>query len=892
MPEQGRPDPDALIASLAQDEDPRGRLKIFLGAAPGVGKTWEMLNQARRRAGEGLNVLAGIIETHGRAETQAQLADLPLLPRRQVAYRGQTLEEFDLDAALAARPGLLLVDELAHTNAPGSRHAKRWEDVAELLSAGIPVWATLNVQHLESLNDDVARITGIRPTETLPDRVLEMADEIELVDVSPAALRARLREGKIYQSDTAQRALEGFFKEGNLSALREIALRRTAAHVDEDVQHWMRRSGVAGPWPAAERIVALIGPDAAAEAVVRQAKRLADALHAPWIALHIERTGGEGGALVRAPITLAAQLGAELDLRASSDSDLAGSLLDAARSLNATHLVTGRAPSPRWRRLAGRTLSNQLLRRGGDFVLHVVPAPGTKVPARRARRNVQYGWLAWVAAVALPVGISALGNALRTLLPVEAANMVYLAAVTVVAALWGTRPALLAAVLGLLLWDFFFVPPVYTVTIDQPGDLITAAVFAAVAVLTGSLAGRVRAEVHAAGARIEGLRRITAFSRKLGEPATEPELLAEVARQAAGVAGRAVVLADADGDPKGDDLAIAASEPPGESLDEGSWAAARWAATRAEPAGRGTGTLPAAQWRFLPLRTVRGRLGVLGVCPASELTDPLLQALEALADQAAVALERVRLAGQAARAEAMEETQALRTALLASLSHDLRTPLTGIQGAAGTLRGSWDALKPETRADLLASIEDDVGRMTRFLANIADLTRLEGGQVKPRLAAVAVAEVVEAAIGRMAEVLSIATDVRRDLFVQADAALLEQALFNVLDNARKYSPLGSFIRVHAAPAGDQVAIAVADEGVGIPADDLAHVFDSFFRASRTDRTAPGTGLGLAIARGLVEAMGGTVAARSPNPTTPVGGLPGTIITLSLPRAAAPPEGAG
>jgi two-component system sensor histidine kinase KdpD len=887
MPEQGRPDPDALIASLAQDEDPRGRLKIFLGAAPGVGKTWEMLNQARRRAGEGLNVLAGIIETHGRAETQAQLADLKLLPRRQVPYRGQMLEEFDLDGALAARPGLLLVDELAHTNAPGSRHAKRWEDVAELLAAGIPVWATLNVQHLESLNDDVARITGIRPTETLPDRVLEMADEIELVDVSPAALRARLKEGKIYQSETAQRALDGFFKEGNLSALREIALRRTAAHVDEDVQHWMRRSGVAGPWPAAERIVALIGPDAAAEAVVRQAKRLADALHAPWIALHIERTGGQGGALVRAPLNLASQLGAELDLRASSSGDLVGALLDAARGVNATHIVTGRAPAPRWRRLFGRTLSNQLLRRGGDFVLHVVPAPGTPVPRRRLRQTGQYGWLAWVAAVVLPCGISAVGDALRAVLPTEASNMVYLAAVTVVAALWGTKPALLAAGLGLLLWDFFFVPPIYTVTIDRPGDLITAVVFAAVAVLTGSLAGRVRAEVQAAGARIEGLRRIGAFSRKLGEPATEPELLAEVARQAAGVATRAVVLEDVD-----DNLSIAASEPPGESLDEGSWAAARWAATRGEPAGRGTGTLPGAQWRFLPLRTVRGRLGVLGVCPGAELTDPLLQALEALADQAAVALERVRLAGQAARAEAMEETQALRTALLASLSHDLRTPLTGIQGSAGTLRTSWDALKPETRTDLLASIEDDVGRMTRFLANIADLTRLESGQVKPRLASVAVEEVVEAAIGRMPDVLSIATDVPRELFVRADAALLEQALFNVLDNARKYSPLGSFIRVHASPAGDQVAIAVSDEGVGIPADDLGHVFDSFFRASRTDRTAPGTGLGLAIARGLVEAMGGTVAARSPNPTTPVGGLPGTIITLSMPRVAevaVPPE---
>ena len=796
MNQDGRPDPDALLASLHGEQgSTRGRLKIFLGSAPGVGKTWEMLNQARRRQRDGTDVLAGVIETHGRAETESQVEGLTLLPPAKVPYRGLVLDEFDLEAALARRPELLLVDELAHTNAPGSRHAKRWEDVATLLEAGIPVWATLNIQHLESLNDDVARIIGIRPTETLPDRVLEMADEIELIDVPPADLRQRLRDGKIYRPENAARALDGFFKEGNLAALREIALRRAAAHVDEDVQHWMRRSGIAGPWPTAERVVALIGADSAAEAVVRQAKRLATALHAPWVALHIERPGTVDGSAVRAPISLASQLGAELDLRASGGADLVGAVLAAARERNATHLVIGRSPAPRWRRVLGRTLSTQLLRRGPDFVLHVVPAPSGVAPRVRAALPANDGWWPWVGTVLLVGAVTGVGMAgvWAAVLPKEAADMAYLAAIVVAATVWSTRPAILAAVAGLVCWDFFFVDPVYTLTIGNPRDLVTGAVFSAIALLTGSLAGRVRTEVTAAAARIEGLRRIGAFSRKLGEPATEEELLAEVSRQAAGLAPVGAVLVG-----EGEDLGSATVEPRGERLDERALAAAQWAWSRGEASGRGTSTLPGAAWRFLPLQTLRGRLGVLGIRPGAALSEPMLQAAEALADQASLALERVRLAGTAARAAAMEETQLLRTALLASLGHDLRTPLTGIQGAAGTLRGAWDVIDEATRADLLASIEEDVGRMTRFLVNITDLTRLEGGDLRPNLRQVALREVVEAAVGRMANALFVAVNVPDGLTVLADAGLLEQALTNVLDNARKYAPDGTFVRVQAA----------------------------------------------------------------------------------------------
>jgi two-component system sensor histidine kinase KdpD len=883
--EDDRPNPDVLLAALASEQSARGRLKIFLGAAPGVGKTFEMLAQARRRREAGEDVLAGVIETHGRAETEAQIGDLPLLPRKTIAYRGQVLEEFDLDTALATKPGLLLVDELAHTNAPGSRHAKRWEDVAELLDTGINVWATLNVQHLESLNDDIARITGIRPSETLPDRVLEMADEIEMVDTPPGELRARLQEGKIYRGDTARRALNGFFREGNLAALREIALRRAAARVDTDVRDWMRRSGISGPWPVAERVLALVGADDSADAVVRAAKRLSEALHAPWVAWHGEQTGAsaEAQSLVRAAMSLAAQLGAEIDMALPRGEDLPERVLAAAALHNATHLVIGRAPAPLWRRALGRTLGAALLRQAPEFTILAVPVPGQQprprvvlaVQAARAR------WLPWAASPALIAALTAIGVWGRDRLPVEAADMVYLGASVMIAAIWGTGPGIFAALFSVLLWDYFFIPPIYTVTINSPRDLITALVFTAVALVTGSLAGRVRAEAETAAARVDGLRRIGAFSRKLGEPATEPELLLEIAHQAAELAGDAVVLSPFEAEAEGD-LLLRAAFPGDAELDEGAMAAARWAWERGEPAGRGTSTLPSVPWHFLPMGTIRARLGVIGVRAETLLDAPRVQALETLVDQSAVALERVRLAASAARATAMEETQGLRSALLASLGHDLRTPLAGIEGAASTLRTAWGKLSDESRADLLASIEQDVGRMARFLAKITDLTRLEGGQIKPQNEMVKLADVVGAALQRLPELWHVAVRVPDDLLVQADPDLLEQAIFNVLENAVKYSSAGSLVRVQAEADRGEAILAITDEGVGIPAEDLPHVFDSFFRVSRGDRTVPGTGLGLAIARGLIEAMGGRIAAQSPSPLSAVAGPPGTVMTLYMP----------
>ena len=868
-----RPDPDALIEAAAREG--RGRLKVFLGAAPGVGKTWEMLTAARQQHAEGVDVVIGVVETHGRAQTEQQIGDLPVLPRHPVSYRGRVLEEFDLDGALKRRPALLLVDELAHTNAPGSRHHKRWEDVQEILDAGIDIWATLNVQHLESLNESVAKITGVRVRETLPDRVLDLANEIELIDLPPAELRTRLTQGRIYRPDVARRAMEGFFREGNLAALRELALRRAAQRVDADVTGYMRSRAIEGPWPAGERVLALIGSDPTADAVVRHAKGLADALHAPLIALTVERPGVASD--VRAPMTIASQLGAEIEI--AHGDDVVAAVLETARKRNVTQIVMGRANPPVWRRMFGRSLSQSLLRKAPEFALHIVPFPGHPAPPRQWLKFPE-PWFAWVGGVAL-VGVAlGLGEILVRWVSQEALGMVFLAAVVAASTTWGLRVALATAVLSFVAWNFFFIPPLYQLTIDEPRDFVAILLFLGVGGACGALASRLRNQAQATRSRVEGLRRIGAFSRSLGEPTTEPEMLDEIARQASGIAGAAVVMTAL-----GEDLNIRASAPPIDTVDDAAWAAARWAYGKQEPAGKGTSTLPASAWRFLPMRTVRGPIGLLGVRPDGDVDQPLLQALAALADQAAVAMERVRLANDAARSAAHQETQKLRTALLSSLSHDLRTPLAGIRGSASTLREAWADLDEATRDDLLRSIDDDVGRMARFLANILDMTRLETGEITPRIVAVTLPEVVEAAITRVPGTAHVGVDLPPDLpRAIADPALLEQVLVNLLDNAVKYSPSGGIISVTGRLMGDRVALSVVDEGIGIAPDDLPYVFDSFYRARRQDRVGPGTGLGLAIARGLMEAMGGTIEAQSPRPDAPADGAPGTMITLTLPVA--------
>ncbi|RVT92242.1 sensor histidine kinase KdpD [Rhodovarius crocodyli] len=854
--EPPRPDPDALLALAAREH--RGRLKVFLGAAPGVGKTFEMLAEARRRAAGGDDVLIGIVETHGRAETIAQIADLPILPRAALHHRGQVLEEFDLDAALARRPAILLLDELAHSNAPGSRHPKRWQDVEELREAGIEVWTTMNVQHLESLGDAVARITGVRVAETVPDAVLAGADAVELIDIPPAELLDRLKQGRIYRPEQAQRALRSFFREGNLAALREMALRRVADRVDADITGWMRANAVSGPWPSGDRVLALVGADPSAESVVRHARRIADALRAPLLALHVE-----GAEPPEAALRLAESLGAEVETVAAHD--VPGAILAHARARNATHLVMGRGRPALWRRLTGRTLSAQMARRAEDFTLHLVPRP-TALPRPRRAGPQAPPWLSW-ASVPLLVALATLvGVATDGAVPEGALGMVYLVPIVAAAVLFGPWHGLLAAGLAFICWNFLFLPPRYTLVIAGPQDVVGAVVFALVALLLAGTTGRLGQSMRITRARARGLRRLLEFSRRLGGPGGLPELLPAVAQEAArAMEGPAVVILPLPplGPEEAPEPVIRAANPVDAQPDEGAMAAARWALRHGKPTGRGTDTLPDVAWRFLPMRTAHGVVGLVGIQPRAP-DGERDRTLAGLLDQAAVAIERAQLMEEQARGTARAETEQLRSALLTSLGHDLRTPLTAIRGAIETLRAS-PALSEATRDDLLLAAEEETTRLGRYIANILDMVRIENGQVVPKREPTDIADAIEAAAGRLQRTTGrpITREVAALPLVPLDPSLLDQVLGNLLDNALKFSGPDGAVRARAWRDGHDIAIAVEDEGPGIPAEDLPRIFDPFHRASRTDHIAAGTGLGLAICRGLVAAMGGRITAESP-----------------------------
>lgn len=890
--EPDRPDPDALAEIAAREG--RGRLKVFLGAAPGVGKTVEMLTEARRLQEAGNDVLIGLAETHGRAETEVAIGNLPRLPLRAIAYRGQVLHEFDLDAALARRPAILLLDELAHTNAPGSRHAKRWQDVEELRDAGIEVWTTMNVQHLDSSAEAVARVTGVRVAETVPDAVLKGADAVELVDIPPVELLERMRAGKIYRPEQAERALRGFFKEGALAALRELALRRTADRVDADVTSWMRRNAVAGPWPVGERVLALIPGGPAADPVLQQARRLADALHAPLLALHVEQPGQDSDA--GPGIALAQQLGAETEVTTATD--LPAAILAHARARRATHIILGRGDPPWWRRASGRTLIAALARQAQEFTLHVVPiqAGARAVPASRQLPR----WTTWLA-VPLLVGAATLVCwVLDGMVPDAGFGMVYLAAIVAIAAIVGPRHAGVGAVLSFLIWNFLFLPPRYTFTIASAQDVLGAVVFGAVAALLAGTTGRLGRNVRSAAVRLAALRRLAALSRRLNAQASMAELQMAVVEEAARIIGGPACLllpldealaATLPGQFSRDAVlqaepVLRAASPADVTPDDGAMAAARWALANGRPAGRGTATLPTSAWRFLPLTAPgdgeRIPLALLGLRPENETADPEAdRAIEALLDQAAVALERARLAEAAANARAQGQTEALRTALLTSLGHDLRTPLTVIRGAAETLRTAGPALSEATRADLLSSIEEEATRLARWMSAILDIVRLETGQVVPRREPVDMAEALEDAAQR-AQQAHPGRTILRDLPERLprpllDPALLDRVLENVVDNAMKYSAPDGTVRLRAAREGTEIVLAVEDDGPGIPPEDLPRVFDPFFRAARTDSIAAGSGLGLSICRGLVGAMGGRIAAESP-----VSAGRGTRVTLRFP----------
>ncbi|MDJ1157324.1 sensor histidine kinase KdpD [Chelatococcus sp. SYSU_G07232] len=881
-----RPSPEALLALAEREERGRGRLRVFLGAAPGVGKTYAMLSGARRLRAEGVDVVVGLVETHGRADTAALIEGIEVLARKPVPYRGRVLMEFDIDAALARRPALLVVDELAHTNAPDSRHPKRYQDVEELVAAGIDVWTALNIQHLESLSDVVSRLTGVRVRETVPDTVLEAADEVVVVDITPDELIARLKEGKVYLPENARRAVDHFFKPANLTALRELALRRTADRVDDQMVAYLRQNAIEGPWPTAERLLVCVGPDPLSATVVRTAGRLASGLNASWVAVHLDRPDArplpaEVRQRLDETLRLAERLGAETARLTARD--LPEELLRYARRENITQIVLGRSRAGLLARLMRHSLPDEIVRRAADIGVHIVTdaaaamgrerRPRSKPEPRRLAHGLAGAALAVAAAVALGLGIS-------HVIDLPNISMIFLAAVVLCALLLGRLSAVAAAVLSFLAYNFFFIEPVHTFTVAKPHELFALVIFLFVATTVGSLAGRVRDQAEMTRRRVVTTQALYDFSRKLSGTAKLEDVLWAVVAQVQGTIGGRILLFL----PEGRDIALAASWPPEDQLEATEWAAARWAYVRGEVAGWRSKTLPKAQHQFRPLRTSQGTVGVIGVQP-KDTTKPLAgedeRALEAILDQAAVAIERTRLVDETAQAKAAVESERLRSALLSSISHDLRTPLASILGAVTSLRDLGGRMPQEARDDLLAAIEEETRRLSRFVSNLLDMTRLEAGALDLARDWIDMADVLRAAMRSAATAFpGRAIDVRRQpgaMLVKGNAALLEQVLFNLLDNADKYAGRGTPTVVSLTREGDRVVLAVTDEGPGIPADQLDRVFDKFHRVAHGDGRAAGTGLGLAICRGIVGALGGTIRAESP-----VAEGRGTRLVVTLP----------
>ena len=880
-----RPDPDALLAATRAG---RGRLKVFLGMSPGVGKTYEMLRSARRRKAEGQDVVVGLVETHGRKETQALLRGLEVLPRAPLEHRGATLMEFDLDGALARRPALLLVDEYAHSNAPGSRHAKRWQDVDELLEAGIDVWTTLNIQHLESLVDVVWKITGVRQRETVPDLALDRADEIELIDITPAELRERMSEGKVYVPETARLAAERFFKIENLTALRELSLRRAAQAVDDQLMGAMKRAGVEGPWAAGERILVLIGPDPMAGALVRAGRRLSDMMmDAPWSVAHVEQPNrmgrtAEDAQRLREAIKLAEQLGATA-VPLTGD-DIVASVLDYSVRHNVTQLVLGKS---RRRRPFRPSLAEALLARTQGAAIHVVtegsepPAPARPAPAPEGRLS----WRPHLGAVGLVAAAFAIAHGLDRYIQSVNLAMVFMLAVLVSGLALGLWPAVLAAAASAFLYNFFFLDPRLTVWIGHPADVLTFAVFFAAALTTGWLTGRVRDQARLVARRASAISAVLAATRRLSsapDAATAATALAE--QLAAATNADAVVLT-----PAGGDLRATAASEGAPALSPGDMAAARWAWERGEPAGAGTGTMPALPWVFRPLQGVKARAGVAGVSASAVATEDGERFVAALLDQGAVALERAEFAASAADAEALRRTDRLRAALLNSVSHDLRTPLSTVLGSATTLIDYGASLSAAVRDDLLQSIREEAERLSRYVGDLLDMTRLEGGALVARRDWLDARDVLRAAVERIRRRLG-ARKIKWDFpdqvtLIMADPTLLEQALVNILENAIAYSPDGSTIEVAAYEDHRNVVISIEDEGRGIPTHDLERVFEKFRRLDEASDRGKGAGLGLAISKGFIEVMDGRIAAASP-----IHEGRGTRILISLPKSQPTPEG--
>ncbi len=888
-PEQ-RPSPEALLEAARREDSPLGKLKIFVGAAPGVGKTYEMLQSAHARLKAGTDVVVGFIETHGRAETEALLRGLEVIPRKRIEYKDQILDEMDLDAVIARHPQIALVDELAHTNVIGSRHPKRYLDVEELLSRGIDVYTAVNIQHIESLNDVVAQITHVRVRETVPDSIFDRADAIELIDLTPDDLIQRLKEGKVYVPQQAERALEHYFSPGNLTALRELALRRTADRVDEQLLNHMQANAIAGPWAAGERILVCVSEDPRAVGLVRYTKRLADRLHAPWTAISIEtrrslQLTDEQRDRLADTLRLAEALGAEALTIPAVGRRIADDIISFAHANNVTQIIIGKSSRSRWFEIMRGSVVHELVRRAGNISVSVIAGdelpsgPGAKPSVQTAARSEPFNPQPYLMALLIAgIGLG-VAEIIKPHFGIENVDLVFLTAVVGVAVRYGLWPSLLASVAASLAYNFFFLPPIYTLTITDPTNVAAFFFFMLIAILVSNVAARVRTQADTAIGRILTTEQLYAFSRKLAGTATLDDVLWATAYQTALMLKVRVVLLL----PEDRVLTVKAGYPPEDELDKADLAAANWAWSNDRPAGRGSDTLPGAKRLFLPMRTGRGLIGAIGI--DDDRSGPLLtpdqrRLLDALVDQGALAIERVLLVEGMDQVKRTVESERLRSALLTSISHDLKTPLASVLGAASTMRDLASNLSDTEKRDLLATVIDESERLNRFIANLLDMTKLESGAIVPNSALHDVGEIVGSALRRAGKILArhkVSLELAADLpMLQLDAVLFEQVLFNLFDNAAKYSLPDTTISIRSFRERDFVSLQVADEGEGIPPTELESVFDKFYRVQKGDHVRPGTGLGLAISRGFVEAMNGRIAAANRTDRS------GAVLTIRLP----------
>ncbi len=884
--ESERPDPDQLLAEVkaAAAREQRGRLKIFFGASAGVGKTFSMLAAAQALRRAGTDVVVGLLETHGRAETAAMLEGLELLPPLLLDVRGTMVKEFDLDAALKRRPALLLVDELAHTNVPGARHPKRWQDVDELLAAGIDVYTTLNVQHIESLNDVVGQITGIRVNETLPDTFFETADEVELIDLSPDELLKRMREGKVYVPQQAERALANFFKKGNLIALREMALRQTADRVDAQMREYRDEKAIAPVWAAGERIVVAIGPDRRGEQLVRAAKRLADSIDAEWHAVYVETPP-----LLRLPqaertrilgyLRLAEQLGAKTVVLSATT--VAEELVAFAHEQNATRLIMGRPTRTGWRRVlfgsvvdtVTASLSGLDLQLVGDTDRGRVGTTGFADQLARTKAYLgideskpvsrKMRWPAYAAAA----GICAVTTALAWLLfgRFEATNlvMVYLVGVLVVAYRFGRGPAIAASVLSVALFDFLFVAPLYSFAISDTQYLLTFAVMLLVGLTISNLTASIRLQARVAQHRQARTEFLYTMTRELSRAGGLEDVVTIAVQHVARVfeAQAVVLIPNAAG-------TIAYPQAPGiyGSYHGADLGIARWVYANRVAAGLGTNTLPGAEALYLPLAAAHKLVGVLAVLPSRRerlLIPEQRHLLETFAAQIAAAAERVQLAADAAKLARQAETESLRNSLLNAISHDLRTPLAVLVGASSSLLADADRLSDGARRELAATVHDEATRMTALVNNLLDMARLESGAIALAREWTPLEEIVGSVLVRLREPLAahpVTVALPPELpLLNVDSVLVGQLLANLLENAAKYTPSGAPIEIAAQILPGRVAVEVADRGPGIPEGEEEKLFDKFYRLQR-EAAQSGVGLGLAICKAIVAAHGGTIRA--------------------------------